>query len=53
MNEAELSPNDSEAPADRINPVVFYGSAIAIVAFAIWTMFFTDRSQAVINTVLG
>ncbi|HAW40269.1 MAG TPA: high-affinity choline transporter BetT, partial [Pseudomonas sp.] len=53
MNEAELSPNDSEAPADRINPVVFYGSAIAIVVFAVWTMFFTDRSLAVINTVLG
>ena len=53
MNEAELSPNHTDSTRDRINPVVFYSSAVAIVVFAIWTMFFTEPSLTVINTVLG
>ncbi|WP_016853587.1 choline BCCT transporter BetT [Halomonas smyrnensis] len=43
----------SESPRDRINPVVFYGSAIGIVAFALWTMFFTEAAGGVINAVLA
>ena len=38
---------------DRINPVVFYGSSIAIVVFALWTMIFTEASEGAINMVLG
>ncbi|MGE6991958.1 choline BCCT transporter BetT [Pseudomonas sp. NPDC047961] len=53
MNEAELSPSHTDPTRDRINPVVFYSSAVAIVLFAIWTMFFTEPSLTVINTVLG
>ncbi|EPC03060.1 choline transporter BetT [Litchfieldella anticariensis FP35 = DSM 16096] len=50
-------PTNSQTPLaprrDRINPVVFYGSAIGIVAFALWTMIFTEPASAVINTVLA
>ncbi|MBS9405552.1 choline BCCT transporter BetT [Halomonas sp. TRM85114] len=52
-----MSDHDDSTPhpsqQDRINPVVFYGSAIAIVAFALWTMAFTEPASAVINAVLG
>lgn len=43
----------SEPARDRINPIVFYGSAIGIVVFAIWTMFFTAQAGTVINAILG
>ncbi|HET8790444.1 MAG TPA: choline BCCT transporter BetT, partial [Modicisalibacter sp.] len=48
--------NPTDQPAeqkDRINPIVFYGSAIGIVAFALWTMFFTESAGVAINAVLG
>ncbi|QEA39612.1 BCCT family transporter [Pistricoccus aurantiacus] len=38
---------------DRLNPIVFYGSVIGIVAFALWTMGFTESAGRVINSVLG
>lgn len=38
---------------DRLNPTVFFSSAIGITAFALWTMFFTDSASGVINAVLG
>ncbi|SHE89014.1 choline/glycine/proline betaine transport protein [Modicisalibacter ilicicola DSM 19980] len=41
------------ASGDRLNPVVFYGSVIGIVVFALWTMIFTDSANATINAVLG
>ncbi len=48
---------DEQAPAeenrDRLNPTVFFGSSIVIVLFAVWTMFFTDMAEGVINTMLG
>ncbi|MBB3141044.1 choline BCCT transporter BetT [Halomonas organivorans] len=50
---ANLPDPASEPRRDRINPVVFYGSAIGIVAFALWTMFFTQAAGNVINTVLA
>ena len=43
----------TEPHKDRINPTVFYGSAIGIVAFALWTMIFTDSASATINALLG
>jgi len=33
--------------------VVFFGSSILIVAFALWTMFFTENAEGLINTLLG
>ncbi len=41
------------ASGDRLNPIVFYGSVIGIVLFALWTMVFTDSASAIINSVLG
>lgn len=38
---------------DRLNPVVFYGSSIMIVVFALWTMIFTESAEGSINMVLG
>ncbi|XOZ34126.1 choline BCCT transporter BetT [Halomonadaceae bacterium KBTZ08] len=38
---------------DRLNPVVFFGSSILIVVFALWTMFFTGAAENMINTMLG
>ncbi|MFC2990928.1 MULTISPECIES: choline BCCT transporter BetT [Halomonas] len=38
---------------DRINPTVFYGSAVCIVIFALWTMLFTEQASSVIFAVLG
>jgi choline/glycine/proline betaine transport protein len=52
-NESVSTPQNSDTQKDRINPVVFYGSAIGIVGFAIWTMFFTAPAGVVINAVLG
>jgi choline/glycine/proline betaine transport protein len=42
-----------EPERDRINPTVFYGSAIGIVAFAVWTMSVTASAGTVINAILA
>ncbi|ESR22780.1 choline BCCT transporter BetT [Lutibaculum baratangense] len=42
-----------EDAGDRINPTVFYGSAVAIVAFALFVMIFTDAANAAIGAALG
>lgn len=41
------------AQKDRLNPIVFYGSAAGIVIFAVWTILFTESSSAVIYSVLA
>ncbi|WP_264754822.1 BCCT family transporter [Marinobacter sp. LV10R510-11A] len=33
--------------------MVFFGSSILIVVFALWTMFFTENAEGLINTLLG
>lgn len=38
---------------DRLNPIVFYGSTASIVAFAVWTILFTESSSSVIFGVLA
>lgn len=38
---------------DRLNPIVFYGSAAGITAFAVLTILFTDAASAAIFAVLG
>lgn len=45
--------SSGQTDRDRLNPVVFYGSSLAIVAFALWTMVFTGPAEDVINIVLG
>ncbi|SFI45569.1 choline/glycine/proline betaine transport protein [Pseudomonas guineae] len=52
-NDSELTAASDNEEKDRINPIVFYGSAIGIVAFALWTMLFTESAGAVINSVLA
>lgn len=46
--ESEGVEGTADERKDRINPMVFFGSAIGIVAFALWTMFFTDSAGAVL-----
>ncbi|HCX66319.1 choline BCCT transporter BetT [Parvibaculum sp.] len=46
-------PDREQTSGDRINPVVFYISAIGIAGFALWTMFFIDSANLVINTTLA
>ena len=48
-----MNDRDSSQKSDRLNPVVFYGSSLGIVLFALWTMIFTESSKALINTLLG
>ncbi|NNC23554.1 choline BCCT transporter BetT [Salinisphaera sp. USBA-960] len=38
---------------DRVNPVVFFGSSLAILIFALWTILFTGAAETWINTVLS
>ncbi len=42
-----------EPTGDRLNPVVFYGSSVLIVLFALWTMFFTGAAESTINALLS
>ncbi|MBF8221886.1 choline BCCT transporter BetT [Halomonas sp. 328] len=50
---ADRAPDPLAPRQDRINPVVFYGSAIGILAFALWAMAFTDTANTVIYAVLA
>ncbi|WP_047865295.1 choline BCCT transporter BetT [Rubrobacter aplysinae] len=45
-------PEGSE-PRNRINPVVFFGSAIAIVVFALWAMIFQENASGAIGVLVG
>ncbi len=50
---ANQDDSPGESIPDRINPTVFYGSALGIIVFAVWTMFFTAPATEVINAILG
>ncbi|OHV13819.1 choline transporter [Kushneria phosphatilytica] len=41
-----------DAARDRLNPVVFFGSAICILLFSFWGMAFTEQANTVIFAVL-
>lgn len=46
-------PIDSTAQQkDELNPIVFYGSAICILLFSLWGMFFTDNANTIIFATL-
>ncbi|WP_423824018.1 choline BCCT transporter BetT [Salinisphaera sp. SPP-AMP-43] len=47
----KLASDEHKPSEDRLNPVVFYGSALTIVAFSLWTMIFTDQAQSTISAV--
>lgn len=51
--EKDNSVADSDTDQGRINPVVFYGSGIGIIIFALCTILFTDTAVGWINMVLG
>lgn len=36
----------------RINPTVFYGSAVGLLVISLWTIIYTDAAAAVIDTAL-
>lgn len=42
-----------EIGKDRLNPIVFYGSVVGIVALALWIILFTEPATEVINAVLS
>lgn len=44
---------EGEQPKEGINPIVFYGSSLGIVAFALWTIIATEQANTVINTILA
>ncbi|RJS95104.1 choline BCCT transporter BetT [Salinisphaera sp. Q1T1-3] len=50
---SQTSSDNTPPSEDRLNPIVFYGSAITIVLFSLWTIIFTSEAQAVINAVQG
>ncbi|MGB7754636.1 MAG: hypothetical protein WBL23_01065 [Salinisphaera sp.] len=50
-NMSQQLSSDHKPSEDRLNSVVFYGSAVAIVLFSLWTMIFTDQAQSVISAV--
>lgn len=49
----EAQASDGADRKDRLNPIVFYGSAAGIVVFAVWTILFTESSSVVIYSVLA
>ncbi len=53
VNESADRQGQPKMERDRINPIVFYGSAVGILFFAVWTMFFTASASTVINAILG
>ncbi|MED5388651.1 MAG: BCCT family transporter, partial [Pseudomonadota bacterium] len=54
MDTANPSPQaDSNTRDGRINPLVFYGSTIGIVVFALWAMLFTEQANATIYGALA
>jgi choline/glycine/proline betaine transport protein len=46
-------PSQADQSGDRLNPVVFFGSSILIVLFALWTMFFTEAADATVGGLLS
>ena len=51
--EATGAPNDAPAVKTRINPVVFYGSAVVILGIAIWAIVTPASAADAIGTLVG
>jgi choline/glycine/proline betaine transport protein len=48
-----MTQHETEAPPARINPRVFYGSAIGILAVAVWAMIAPDSAASAIGALVG
>jgi choline/glycine/proline betaine transport protein len=52
MSEPQEPEDRATEPRARINPIVFYGSAAAIVSFALWAMITPDGANDVITAAM-
>ena len=53
MTETREAPPQSTQPNTRINPVVFFGSAVCIIAIALWAIISPEGAGATIGVVVG
>src|SRR4028118_1375574 len=51
--ESEGAEPDRAEPGARINPFVFYGSSVCIIAIALWAMISPDGAAATIGVLVG
>ncbi len=53
MAETRQPEREREEPGTRINPVVFYGSSVCIIAIALWAMIDPEGAAATIGILVG
>lgn len=53
MSQPSQSEAQSSQPRTRLNPVVFFGSAVVIVAFAVWAILSPEGASGAIGVVVG
>ncbi|QIN83702.1 BCCT family transporter [Rubrobacter tropicus] len=53
MAETRQPEPERSEPGSRINPVVFYGSSVCIIAIALWAMISPDGAAATIGVLVG
>ena len=53
MTETRQPEEQSTQPSTRINPVVFFGSAVCIIAIALWAIISPEGAGATIGVVVG
>ena len=53
MAETRQPEEQSTQPNSRINPVVFFGSAVCIIAIALWAIISPEGAGATIGVVVG
>ena len=53
MTETRQPEEQSTQPNTRINPVVFFGSAVCIIAIALWAIISPEGAGATIGVVVG
>jgi BCCT, betaine/carnitine/choline family transporter len=53
MTETRQPEEQSTQPSTRINPIVFFGSAVCIIAIALWAIISPKGAGATIGVVVG
>ena len=53
MTETRQQEPERTEPGTRINPVVFYGSSVCIIAIALWAMISPEGAAATIGVLVG
>ena len=53
MTETREPEAQSTQPSTRINPVVFYGSSVCIIAIALWAMISPEGAAQTIGVLVG